>query len=106
VFTGEEASFTDVKPKHPFNPRNGIWGAVELAARYHELAVDEAAFPVFADTAKAAGKAAALGVGINWYLDRQFKVSANYEQTTFDRGSVSGDRETEKALLIRFQVAY
>lgn len=106
VLTGEEASFTDVKPKHPFNPRNGIWGAVELAVRYNELRVDEDAFPAFADPAKSAKQAAALGVGINWYLDRQVKVSANYEQTTFDRGSASGDRETEKALLIRFQVAY
>ncbi|OGG03990.1 MAG: hypothetical protein A3F83_01675 [Candidatus Glassbacteria bacterium RIFCSPLOWO2_12_FULL_58_11] len=106
VVTGGEASFTDVKPKRPFNPRNGVWGAVELAARYHELQVDKAAFPVFADPAKAAGKAAALGVGVNWYLDRQLKVSAGYEQTAFDRGGATGDRESEKVLLIRFQVAY
>ena len=106
VVIGGEASFTDVKPKRPFNPRNGVWGAVELAVRYHELQVNKDAFPVFADPAKAAGKASVLGVGVNWYLDRQLKVSAGYEQTTFDRGSATGDRETEKVLLIRFQVAY
>lgn len=106
VITGEDASYGGVKPKRPFDPRNGAWGAVELAARYHKLEVDSDAFPVFADPAKAARTARAWAGGINWHLNRHVKVAANYERTAFERGGATGDRETEKVLLTRFQVAY
>jgi phosphate-selective porin OprO/OprP len=33
VLTGEDASYKGVAPKHNFDPRNGQWGAFELAAR-------------------------------------------------------------------------
>jgi len=57
VLTGEEASYKGVKPKRPFDLKNGAWGAFELAARYSQLHVDGDAFPVFADLTKAAKEA-------------------------------------------------
>lgn len=106
VVTGEDASFKGVKPKRPFDPHAGNWGALELAARYHQLKIDGDAFPLFADPTKYAEEAIAWGVGLNWHQSRNLKVALNYEQTRFDQGSASGDRETEKVLLTRFQVAY
>jgi len=107
VVTGEDASFKGVKPIRVFDPKNGAWGALEVAGRYNELKVDSDAFPFFADPDSAAQKASAWAAGLNWYLSRNVKVAANYEQTTFNGGSTGGgDRETEKVLLSRVQVAY
>ena len=59
MLTGEDASFRGVvKPDVPF-ALDGGWGAFEVTARYGELDVDDAAFPVFADPANAASEAAA-----------------------------------------------
>lgn len=107
VVTGEEASFKGVKPKRPFDPTNGKWGALEVAGRYHELNVDDDAFPLFADAAKSAEKATAWGVGLNWYLNNNLKLVLNYEDTDFDGGAANGgDRPNEKLILSRFQVAF
>lgn len=107
VLTGEDASFKGVKPKHPFNLDSGNWGALELAGRYHELEVDEDAFPVFADAAKSAEKASAWGVGLNWYLNNNVKLVLNYEETDFDGGAAGNkDRPNEKLILSRFQIAF
>src|SRR5262249_3746552 len=40
VLTGEDASYTGVKPRHDFNPFTGDWGAFEVAARMDQLLVD------------------------------------------------------------------
>ncbi len=105
VLTGEKASYKSVFPKNSFDPRNGKWGAFELAARYSRLTVDDAAFPTFADIRKSAKEAKAWAAGVNWHLNRNIKVVADYEQTRFQGGN-TGDRETEKAVLGRFQVVY
>ena len=50
MLTGEDASYRGVtRPNHPFTVGSAGWGAWELVARYGELEVDDAAFPVFAD---------------------------------------------------------
>ncbi|WP_298433472.1 porin [Geobacter sp.] len=107
VVTGDKASYKGVVPKQKFDPRNGAWGALEIAARYAELSVDRDAFPIFADPASAARKARAWGVGTNWYLNKSVKIVLNYEQTAFDGGAAGGaDREDERVVLSRLQVAY
>ena len=107
VVTGETASYKGVNPKRPFDPRNGAWGALEIAARYSDLSVDKDAFPTFADPAVSARKARAWAAGVNWYLNKGVKVVLDYEQTKFDGGAASGaDREDERVILSRFQIAY
>ncbi len=120
VLTGEDASYKGVKPKINFDPFAGGGGAFELVARYGELDVDGDAFSglsatglgtAFADPRVSATTARAFGVGLNWYLNKNFKLNLDYDQTGFDGGgggSVSApfDRESEHVILTRFQIAY
>jgi len=110
VLTGEKNSFKHINPARPFDPSKRQFGALELAARYSELRLDNDAFPRYADPARSASRAKAWTAGLNWYLTRNVKVAANYEQTRFKGGAGSAgairDRETEKAVLSRFEVAF
>jgi phosphate-selective porin OprO/OprP len=94
-----------VRPKKPVDQK-GI-GAIELVPRYSELDIGDEAFPTFADPARSARKAKEWAVGLNWYPERRIKIAVNYGQTSFDGGGAAGgDREDEKALVTRFQVAF
>lgn len=104
--TGEKNSFKSATPKKPFDPKAGTFGAVELAAQYSELSLDDATFPTFASLASAPGKARAWGVGINWYLARAIKVVVDYEHTTFDGGAATGDRAPENFVVTRVQHSF
>lgn len=106
VVTGEEASFKGVKPRKLFDPSSGGWGALEVAARYGVLTLDDDAFPTYADPAKSAREAKAWAAGANWYLNRAVKVALTYENTRFEDGAADGDREDERVLLTRVQVSY
>lgn len=102
LLTKDQASFTGVRPSSYFDPSNGHWGAVELAARVSRLEVDPDAFPTYASPSSSAQRATAIGGGINWYLTPTYKVEVNVERTRF----VGGNRPDEKALLTRFQIRY
>ena len=107
VLTGEDASYRGVTPARPFAPGKDGWGAWELVARYGELDVDDAAFPLYADPAASARRAEAWVAGVNWYLNSNLKLVLNYLQTGFDGGAAGGaDREDEKAVFTRLQVAF
>ena len=108
VLTGEDASYRGVaKPSSPFSPGKGGWGAWELVGRYGELDLDDGAFPLFADPAVAARSAQSWTVGVNWYLNSNLKLVANYLQTRFGGGAAAGaDRDGEKAVFTRLQVAF
>jgi phosphate-selective porin OprO/OprP len=106
VLTGEDESYKGIVPKRPFEPGKSGWGALEIAARYSALRVDDDAFPIFADLTKSASKAAAWAGGLNWYLNRNVKVALTYEETKFTRGATIGDREKEKVLLNRVQLTF
>lgn len=119
VLTGEDNGYKGIKPKSKFDPFHGGWGAWELVARYGELDIDDDAFvglngsnaSRLANPQSSASKAAEWGVGLNWYLNPNLRVAANYEQTSFD-GGLAGDgdavldRETENAFFTRFQISY
>jgi phosphate-selective porin OprO/OprP len=120
VLTGEDNGYKGIKPKRNFDPFNGGWGAFVLNARYGELDVDDDAFvgingtntDRLANPTSSATKAAEWGVGLNWHLNPNLKLYADYEQTKYDGGrSVEGvdavfDRETEKTFFTRVQVSY
>ncbi|HXU44714.1 MAG TPA: porin, partial [Thermoanaerobaculia bacterium] len=103
---GGTASYKGVSPKKVFDPASKGWGALELKARAGRQEIDDKAFPIFADPTKSASSAKEWGVGLNWILNRAVKVQLDYENTTFERGAVSGDRPDEKVLLSRFQVSF
>jgi len=107
VLTGEPATASGVRPRRPFDPAQRTWGALELAARVNQLSVDGTAFSRgFADPTKSAREARAWAVGLNWYLNRNFKYVLDYEHTTFTGAAAGGDRRPENAILVRSQVAF
>jgi phosphate-selective porin OprO/OprP len=106
ALTDDRPSYRAIAPKRPFDPASHAWGAFEIVARAGALRVDEAAFPVFADPAAVPGVARERGLGANWYLNRNVKLMLDYIQTRFKGGDVAGDREDEKVLLNRFQIAF
>ncbi len=108
VLTGEDANFKGgVKPSEDFSfSGNGI-GAWELAARVGATDVDHAAFSVFSDPAVAARKAQSYGAGLNWYLNENLKLMADYDLTRFEGGATAGgDRPDEQALFTRAQFRF
>src|SRR5690606_24841742 len=108
VLTGEAASYRGVTPMRPFRGPEGGFGAFELAARYHELRVDDEVFEQgFASRTQSAERARAWTLGVNWYPNPFVKLSLNLDQTFFEGGGANGgDRPTETAVLSRFQVAF
>lgn len=120
VLTGEDASYRGVKPSRNFDPLAGAWGAWEVVARVSDLAIDKDSFrgvsasgagSAFADPRQSAQRASAWALGVNWYLNRNFKINVDYENTWFNGGGGGSpraplDRETERVLFTRFQVAY
>jgi phosphate-selective porin OprO and OprP len=104
--TGEKNSFRSPTPKKPFDLKEGGLGAVELVARYGQLALDPASFPTYATLTSSVQKAKAWAVGINWHFTRAVKVAVDYERTTFTGGAADGDREAENAVITRFQTSF
>jgi phosphate-selective porin OprO/OprP len=104
--TGEKNSWRSAAPKKPFDPKVGTFGAVEVAARYSELSIDDATFPDYASPTSTPSKARAWAVGVNWYLARAIKVVADYEHTTFTGGAGTEDREPENFVATRVQYSF
>jgi len=108
VLTGEENTFQGVKPLNPFTFSDGGWGAWEVAGRVGQLDVDDSAFPLYGAPGSAS-KASSWGTGINWYMNRNLKLSLNYEQTYFKGGSSRRGTVTaqdERIIFSRVQVAF
>jgi phosphate-selective porin OprO and OprP len=109
--TGEDEAFRGYTPGSVFSLDDHRWGAWELVARYHELDIDNDAFVgganSFANPDSAASKASAWGVGVNWYLNQNYKWSVNYDVTSFAGGAAGGaDRPDEKAVFTRFALQF
>lgn len=109
--TGEDEAFRGFTPGSVFSLENHTWGALELVARYHELDIDDDAFVEgtnsFANPDTSASKASAWGVGLNWYLNQNYKWSVNYDVTSFAGGAAAGaDRPDEKAVFTRFALQF
>lgn len=106
VLTGENASYKGVTPLFNYEPSAGHYGALELVGRLQSLEIGDDAFPKFADAKKSISEAKGWGTGVNWYLNRNVKVSLDYEQYSFEGGSAKGDRPDEKVVFSRVQYAF
>ena len=112
VLTGEDASYTGVTPKHPFDLSAGHWGAFQIVGRYSGMDVDNAAFPLYVLPGSATG-AQAWSVGLNWFLNRTLRINTSFTRTTFNGSRDSGanppaniTRQPEEALITRLQLAF
>ena len=112
LLTGEKSAPdpvtpNNVRPRRPFDPKQGQWGALELVARVTGLTVDPLVFAGgFADPTKSAQKASSWAIGLNWYLNRNIKQVVDFDHTSFTGGATSGDRQTDNAILIRTQLSF
>jgi phosphate-selective porin OprO and OprP len=110
VLTGEKSSYNGVVPRLNFNPAAGTWGAFEIVARYADLKIDSAAFPLFADPAVSANEAASFGLGLNWYLSKAVRGSFDFFDTSFTNGvavpTTTILRQNEKAFTTRVQLSF
>ncbi len=111
LLTGEDASYGWIKPYHPFDPRNGHWGAWELAARISNIAAQTRQFQLgFANPAVAAKTATEFAAGINWYLNANIKWQFDYANTWFDGGAgTTGDvkdRTNESVFESQLQITF
>lgn len=112
VLTGENTSYRGIRPAHPFSIGGSGWGAVEAFARVGRLDIDNDAFAGNAATQLAslntnASKARSVGLGVNWQLNANTKLTADYNYTTFSGGRSGGrDRIDERALFTRLQIQY
>jgi phosphate-selective porin OprO/OprP len=109
VVTGEDNTFAGVKPIRNFDPLKGTWGALQFAARYSELDVDNSTF-VILDPTKSVSKARAWTVGANWYLNSNALIRADYENVSFSGGAGTSkhltDRPNEQIFATRFQLSF
>ena len=111
VITGEKKTYRGVVPKRrlgerKFVPSTGAW---EVAGRYTVLQVDPATFTLaYANPTTQMETARAWGIGLNWYLNKNVKVSGNYEQTYFRKNVLSAGavRPDEKTFLQRLQFVF
>ena len=101
VLTGEATSERGVRPRSPFDPTAGKWGALQVAARYGEITIDDDIFAAGLAAAGARRSATQMTLGTNWFLNNYVKVYAVYERFTF-----SGERANENLILFRMQLAF
>jgi phosphate-selective porin OprO/OprP len=95
MLTGEDNSFSGIRPRHPFDPFKGTWGAFQLTARADQLLVDRQAFTQgFASKSVSAREAFEWGVGVNWYLNQNLVFYTDYFNTNFVGGNVGGSNKT------------
>jgi phosphate-selective porin OprO/OprP len=109
--TGEDSGYRVPAPKRPYTVGGPGWGSLELAARYAELSIDDAAFlggaNSFANPVGSVNKARAWTLGLNWALTQNFKTVLDYEKTDFKGGAAAGaDAPTESVWFGRFQFQY
>jgi phosphate-selective porin OprO/OprP len=111
LLTGEDASYGWVKPYHSFDPRNGFWGAWEVAARISNVSAQTRQFQLgFASSNVSANTATEWAAGINWYLTPNVKWQFDYANTYFNGGAgVKGavnDRPNESVFESQLQISF
>ncbi|WP_223645073.1 OprO/OprP family phosphate-selective porin [Corallococcus sp. EGB] len=104
---GGKASFEGARPTRPFDPKTLQGGALEVAARYHALDIDNAAFPRFANPASSVSQAKGFGVATTFAVNRRVRFAMNFHRTNYVGGAPDGgDRPPENVLMSRFQLTF
>lgn len=99
IYNPATASFGSPKVSKPFSLKDGTWGAFELAARFSDLNLnshqDDASNVVtnwtgtsrtytYYNTVRG-GNQKILTVGVNWYLNTNVKIAADYQYIDVSR---------------------
>jgi len=105
-YKGSDGEFKRLKPAQHFSLKDGGgWGAVELAARYDQADINSEDVN--------GGSEKAVTVALNWYLNENLRVMADYRRAfdvsnngTFANETDSGDLEEIDAFSLRGQWAF
>ncbi|MEW6543873.1 MAG: porin [Nitrospirota bacterium] len=108
LLTDDTATFGRIEPRHPVDPSKGQWGAWELAVRYAQLNIDPATYTYnFADPGVSVLRAKSTTVGLNWYLNANVRITANFVHTDFTGASRAYHAAShEDGLLFRTQLVF
>jgi phosphate-selective porin OprO/OprP len=113
TLTGESRSYKNgnfgyLKPARAFSLKNGGWGAWELAARYSEADLNDGNFK--------GGGLSNVTVALNWYINNNFRLMANYTRMLDIRNSplftldgserISGENTDLNTFMLRAQMFY
>jgi len=96
-YSAKDGKFGTIQLANAFNPRNGDWGAVEMAARYSTIDVT--------DQDISGGKMDNYTLGANWYLNNNMRLMANYIFVDTDNTAVTANDDPQ-ILLLRSQVNF
>jgi phosphate-selective porin OprO/OprP len=106
VVTGEDATFGRLVPDRPFDPSRGQWGALQLSGRVQQIVIDDATFPTFANPETQAERVTAFGGAVQWILDANARLVANYTATQAEMPTGEELLDPEHLLLLRLQLAF
>lgn len=72
TYRGSDGEFKRLVPKSKFSLAKGTWGAWELAARYDQVDLEDANV--------SGGEEKRVSLGLNWYLNEDVRVMADYSK--------------------------
>jgi phosphate-selective porin OprO/OprP len=111
ILTGEKKGYGSPIPKKNFDPlHHGGWGAIELAVRLGDWEAEKGIYNYgLASDATSPRHLHEWDGGVNWYLNRLLRISADYANTAFGGGasaSAGGNKLPEKVFIFRFQINF
>jgi phosphate-selective porin OprO/OprP len=110
LVTGEKKSLESrILPLHPFDPRGGGWGALELAARVDRLHIDDDIITTGIAAAGGANEVTGYSAGLNWYLTRNIRISPDVFWEVFNRDIAFADGRQDRHFfggILRFQLEF
>ena len=109
--TGENASYSTVSPRRPFDLNGGGFGAWEVAARVSNVATDTRQFQLgFTNPSLSAKTATEFAAGVNWILNNNIKYWFDYGLTNFYQGAgttiAPTNRAAESIVESQMQIAF
>ncbi len=94
-YNPKKGKFGSAKPLHDFDLKTGGSGAWEIAARYSEIDLNDG--PI------SGGKEQNTTLGVNWYINPNVRMMANYVRTNTDEAAGDDD---PSAFMARFQMNF
>jgi phosphate-selective porin OprO/OprP len=93
AWSNANGGFTGIKPAKPFDRSKGTWGALELAARYSVLDLNDRDGVAGAATPTGGirgGEQKVTTVGLNWYPNNTVRFLLDYQWIRVDRLNATG----------------
>jgi len=116
VLTGENASYTGVKPRTDLSFHDHTWGAFQLVARYGQMTLDNDYFTSTGPATAVGGAFATqgprivsnIGVGLNWYLNSNVKAQFEYDYDGYNGGilPVNPEDADQNSFMTQLQLAF